>query len=54
MTLAAPSDEDFSALLERVFNDQVRAWTAEAEATEHFPRALIEYLAGRRVRRQMG
>lgn len=44
MTLAAPSDEDFSALLERVFNDQVRAWTAEAEATEHFPRALIEYL----------
>ncbi|MCV7358951.1 mycobactin biosynthesis acyl-ACP dehydrogenase MbtN [Mycolicibacterium fluoranthenivorans] len=44
VTLAAPSDEDFSALLERVFNDQVRAWTAEAEATEHFPRALIEYL----------
>ncbi|MBI3224298.1 MAG: mycobactin biosynthesis acyl-ACP dehydrogenase MbtN [Mycolicibacterium cosmeticum] len=44
MTLTAPPVEDFPALLHRVFNDQVRAWTSEAEASEHFPRQLIEYL----------
>jgi alkylation response protein AidB-like acyl-CoA dehydrogenase len=47
MTVTAPSHpatDDFAALLGRVFNDQVAAWTAEAEATEHFPRELIEYL----------
>ncbi len=44
MTLTAPPVEDFPALLHRVFNDQVKTWTAEAEASEHFPRQLIEYL----------
>ena len=44
MTLTAPPVEDFPALLHRVFNDQVKTWTAEAEASEHFPRHLIEYL----------
>ncbi|MGH3580484.1 MAG: mycobactin biosynthesis acyl-ACP dehydrogenase MbtN [Mycobacterium sp.] len=44
MTLTAPPVEDFPALLHRVFNDQVRTWTSEAEASEHFPRQLIEYL----------
>lgn len=44
MTVTAPPVEDFPALLTRVFNDQVRTWTAEAEASEQFPRRLIEYL----------
>ncbi|MGE2691363.1 mycobactin biosynthesis acyl-ACP dehydrogenase MbtN [Mycolicibacterium pulveris] len=43
-TVDAPVTEDYSALLERVFDDRVTAWTAEAEATERFPRELIEYL----------
>jgi alkylation response protein AidB-like acyl-CoA dehydrogenase len=42
--LPHPSLSDYRNLLDDVFNDQVVAWTAEAEATEHFPRQLIEYL----------
>ena len=34
----------YRALLDEVFDEQVVAWTAEAEATERFPRKLIEYL----------
>ncbi|HEX2284796.1 MAG TPA: mycobactin biosynthesis acyl-ACP dehydrogenase MbtN [Mycobacterium sp.] len=44
VTAPAPTVEDYRALLDRVFDDRVRAWTAEAEATERFPRQLIEYL----------
>lgn len=43
-TVDAPATEDYHGLLERVFDDRVTAWTAEAEAAEHFPRKLIEYL----------
>ncbi|OMC15825.1 acyl-CoA dehydrogenase [Mycolicibacter nonchromogenicus] len=34
----------YRALLDQVFDQQVVDWTAEAEATERFPRALIERL----------
>jgi len=45
MTAAADvSAEDFSDLLERVFDERVTKWTAKAEETERFPRELIEYL----------
>ncbi|MGV0791424.1 mycobactin biosynthesis acyl-ACP dehydrogenase MbtN [Mycolicibacterium sp. XJ1819] len=44
MTATAVTIEDFRELLDRVFDDRVRTWTAEAEATERFPRHLIEYL----------
>ncbi|WP_102144705.1 mycobactin biosynthesis acyl-ACP dehydrogenase MbtN [Mycobacterium hubeiense] len=44
MTIAAPPIEDYQALLDRVFDEQVTAWTAEAEQTERFPRKLIEHL----------
>jgi alkylation response protein AidB-like acyl-CoA dehydrogenase len=40
----APPTEDYRDLLDRVFDDRVTAWTAEAEETEQFPRKLIEYL----------
>lgn len=40
----AISREDYRALLDRVFDERVAAWTARAEETEHFPRELIEYL----------
>lgn len=36
--------EDYRDLLDRVFDEQMTTWTAEAEATEHFPRQLIEHL----------
>ncbi|MGW0157882.1 mycobactin biosynthesis acyl-ACP dehydrogenase MbtN [Mycobacterium sp. NPDC003323] len=36
--------QEFEELLDRVFDDRVRAWTAEAERTGKFPRELIEYL----------
>jgi acyl-ACP dehydrogenase len=36
--------DDYRALLDGVFDDRVTAWTAEAEASERFPRALIEHL----------
>lgn len=35
---------EFSRLLDCAFDDQVTLWTAEAEATERFPRQLIEHL----------
>lgn len=35
---------DYRELLERVFDDRIVTWSAEAEATERFPRELIEYL----------
>lgn len=34
----------YRALLAETFDAKVTAWTAEAEATERFPRALIEHL----------
>ncbi|OBK82190.1 mycobactin biosynthesis acyl-ACP dehydrogenase MbtN [Mycobacterium sp. 1164985.4] len=40
----APPLEDYRDLLERVFDDRITAWTAEAEETERFPRKIIEYL----------
>jgi alkylation response protein AidB-like acyl-CoA dehydrogenase len=43
-TAIVPQVEDYRALLERVFDERVTAWTAEAEASERFPRKLIEYL----------
>ncbi|MCV7169958.1 mycobactin biosynthesis acyl-ACP dehydrogenase MbtN [Mycobacterium manitobense] len=44
MTLSLTTVEDYRTLLDRVFDDQVTAWTAEAEETERFPRQLIEHL----------
>lgn len=41
---ATTSLDEYRDLLDRVFDDQVKAWTAEAEETERFPRALIEHL----------
>ncbi|MGN7780140.1 mycobactin biosynthesis acyl-ACP dehydrogenase MbtN [Mycolicibacterium sp. 22603] len=41
---AATTLEAFERLLDRVFDDRVRRWTAEAERTDTFPRELIEYL----------
>lgn len=41
---ATTTVDEYRDLLDRVFDDQVREWTTEAEATEHFPRALIEHL----------
>lgn len=38
------SIEGYRALLDSVFDDEVRAWTEEAEATERFPRKLLERL----------
>jgi len=35
---------DFDELLKSTFDDQVTLWTAEAEASERFPRQLIEHL----------
>jgi alkylation response protein AidB-like acyl-CoA dehydrogenase len=43
-SLEAPTIESYRELLSEVFDDRVRAWTAEAEETERFPRKLIEYL----------
>ncbi|MEV3900960.1 mycobactin biosynthesis acyl-ACP dehydrogenase MbtN [Mycobacterium sp. NPDC050551] len=44
MTLSLTTVEDYRTLLDRVFDEQVTAWTAEAEETERFPRQLIEHL----------
>jgi acyl-ACP dehydrogenase len=39
-----PGVEDYRSLLDRVFDERVTVWTAEAQASERFPRKLIEYL----------
>lgn len=44
MTSDSGAIDAYRALLDEAFNDQVSDWTAEAEATERFPRALIEHL----------
>lgn len=45
MTAAAEIGiEGYRELLTQVFDQQLAAWTAEAEASEHFPRKLIEHL----------
>lgn len=45
MTAAAEIGiEGYRELLKEVFDEKVVAWTAEAEASEHFPRKLIEHL----------
>jgi alkylation response protein AidB-like acyl-CoA dehydrogenase len=36
--------DQYRTLLNGVFDERVVAWTAGAEASEHFPRALIEHL----------
>jgi len=36
--------DDYRDLLDAAFDERVLAWTAEAEATERFPRQLIEHL----------
>lgn len=36
--------DEYRALLDTTFDSQVADWTAEAEATERFPRKLIEHL----------
>jgi acyl-ACP dehydrogenase len=41
---AGLSIEEYRALLDKVFDEQVVGWTAEAEASERFPRKLIEHL----------
>ena len=41
---ADPGIDNYRSLLDEVFGDKVVAWTAEAEASERFPRELIEYL----------
>ena len=38
------SIDDYRALLDDVFDRQIVQWTAEAEASERFPRKLIEHL----------
>lgn len=43
-TFDTPTIEQYRELLGEVFDDRVRAWTAEAEESERFPRKLIEYL----------
>jgi alkylation response protein AidB-like acyl-CoA dehydrogenase len=43
------SVDDYRALLAEVFDDDVAKWTAEAEASERFPRKLIEHLGERGV-----
>jgi acyl-ACP dehydrogenase len=43
------SIDEYRALLDEVFDDQVVSWTAEAEASEQFPRKLIEHLGERGV-----
>jgi alkylation response protein AidB-like acyl-CoA dehydrogenase len=44
VTAAVHTDEDYQDLLARVFDERVTRWTAEAEASERFPRAVIEHL----------
>jgi acyl-ACP dehydrogenase len=41
--------DEYRALLDDVFDRQIVEWTAEAEASERFPRKLIEHLGQRGV-----
>ncbi|OBJ35913.1 acyl-CoA dehydrogenase [Mycobacterium colombiense] len=41
--------DDYRELLAGAFDDQVLAWTAEADAQQRFPRELIEHLGARGV-----
>jgi acyl-ACP dehydrogenase len=41
---ASLSVDGYRALLDDVFDQQIVQWTAEAEASERFPRKLIEHL----------
>lgn len=43
-TPAALDIDGYRSLLDATFDDRVLKWTAEAEATERFPRQLIEHL----------
>jgi acyl-ACP dehydrogenase len=36
--------DEYRALLDEVFDQQIVEWTAETEASERFPRKLIEHL----------
>ncbi len=36
--------DDYRELLDDVFDERIVTWTAEAEASERFPRKLIEHL----------
>ena len=44
MTATTVFDADYRALLTEAFDDRVTEWTSEAEATQRFPRKLIEHL----------
>ena len=56
MTTSGGADiEGYRELLDEVFDDTIVDWTAEAEASERFPRKLIEHLGARGVfREQVG
>jgi alkylation response protein AidB-like acyl-CoA dehydrogenase len=45
--------EEYRALLDEVFDDQVVGWTAEAEASERFPQTDRASRRARRVRPQV-
>lgn len=50
MTTSLGSDmEGYRRLLDEVFDDTIVGWTADAEASERFPRKLIEHLGARGV-----
>src|SRR5262245_19012092 len=50
MTAAADLDvAGYRDLLAQAFGDDVPRWTAEAEASERFPRTLIKHLGARGV-----
>lgn len=44
MTASTVFDADYRALLTHAFDERVTEWTAEAEASQRFPRKLIEHL----------
>lgn len=44
LTPSTTTVEEYRELIDQVFDDRVKQWTAEAEETERFPRQLIEHL----------
>jgi acyl-ACP dehydrogenase len=40
----SPGIDEYRALLDEVFDQQIVEWIAEAEASERFPRKLIEHI----------